>query len=274
MIMKLDSADIYYEKFGEGIPLICLHGYHIDNKSLSIPVEKLIKDDSTFCRIYPDLPGMGKTKLKERVDSTDELFKIILQFIDKITKGGEFAVAGYSYGGYLARALVKVRRDQLKGIFLLCPVIVPDHAARLLPEFRVVTEDREFLSSLPKEQRDFFTASAVIQTERVYKRVKEEIMEPFKLAARDMMKNLQHDAYAFEEPIDNLNLHFDGPVQFLAGRQDSVVGYEDISSIFEDYPNGEMTVLNGAGHNLQIEREKAFTRIFRNWMKRVLFYCG
>jgi len=98
-------------------------------------------------------------------------------------------------------------------------------------------------------------------------------MEPFELADREMLKNLQREAYAFEEPIDNLGLYYNGPVQFLAGRQDSVVGYEDISSIFEDYPNGEMTILNGAGHNLQIEREKAFTRIFRNWLKRVLIYC-
>jgi pimeloyl-ACP methyl ester carboxylesterase len=274
MKMKLESADIYYEQYGEGIPLIFLHGYHVDNRCLSIPVENLIQKGNKFKRIYPDLPGMGKTILNERVDSTEELFAILLQFIDKITDGGQFAVAGYSYGAYLARALVKYRTDRIKGLFLLCPVIIPDQAARILPEFRVITEDREFISTLPKEERMFFTSSAVVQTERVYRRVKEEIMEPFMLADREMMKNLQHDAYAFEEPVDNLNLFFDGPVQFLAGRQDSVVGYEDISAIFEDYPNGEMTVLNGAGHNLQIEREKAFTRIFRNWMKRVLFFCS
>jgi len=274
MIMKLESAHIYYEQYGEGVPLIFLHGYHIDNKCLSIPVESLIHEGNQFRRIYPDLPGMGRTILKERVDSTDELFRIILQFIDQITDNGEFAVAGYSYGGYLARALVKARQDRIKGMFLLCPVVIPEQAGRLIPDFRVITEDKEFLSTLNKEDRDFFSHSAVIQTERVYKRVKEEIMEPFKLADREMLKNLQHDAYSFEDPIDNLNIFFDGPVQFLAGRQDSIVGYEDITSIFEDYPNGEMTVLNGAGHNLQIEREKAFTRIFRNWMKRVLFYCS
>ena len=274
MKMTLENADIYYEQYGGGIPLIFLHGYHIDNRCFSIPVESILSGDKQFCRIYPDLPGMGKTILKERVDSTDELFKIMLQFIDKITNGEDFAVAGYSYGGYLTRALLKARPGKVKGIFLLCPVIIPDHAARLLPEFRVITEDREFLNSLPKDDREFFTTSAVVQTERVYNRIKKEIMEPFKLADRDMMKNLQHDAYGFEKPIDNLDIFFNGSVQFLAGKQDSVVGYEDIAAIFEDYPNSEMTVLNGAGHNLQIEREKAFTRIFHNWLKRVLLYCS
>lgn len=89
-----------------------------------------------------------------------------------------------------------------------------------------------------------------------------------------MLKNLQRHAYAFEDPIDNLDLFFEGPVPFLIGRQDSVVGYEDITSVFEDYPNGEMTVLNGAGHNLIIEREKAFNRIFHNGMKRVMVYTS
>ncbi len=274
MIMNLESADIYYEQYGKGIPIIFLHGYHIDHKCLSIPVESIITDEKKFSRIYPDLPGMGKTILKERIDSTDELFRIMLQFIDKITDGGDFAVAGYSYGGYLARALVKAYPDRIKGMFLLCPVIIPNQAARLKPDFRIIKEDKKFLETLSKGDRDFFADSAVIQTKEIYKRMKTEIMEPFEMADRDMMKNLQHDAYGFEEPIDNLGITFDGPVQFLAGRQDSVVGYEDISTIFEDYPNSEMTVLNGAGHNLQIEREKAFSRIFQNWTKRVLFYCS
>jgi pimeloyl-ACP methyl ester carboxylesterase len=274
MILNLESADIYYEQFGEGIPLIFLHGYHIDHTCLSIPVESLIQDQKQFSRIYPDLPGMGKTMLKKRIDSTDELYAVLLQFIDKISGGGDFAIAGYSYGAYLARALVKSRPDKIKGLFLLCPVIFPEKASRLVPQFRVVEKDQDFLETLPENERNFFSGTAVIQTERVFNRLKKEIMEPFHLADREMLKNLQRNAYPFKEPVDNLSLSFKGPVQFLAGRQDSVVGYEDISSIFEDYPNGEMTVLNGAGHNLQIERDKAFTRIFRNWMKRVLFYCS
>ncbi|MDA3811359.1 MAG: alpha/beta hydrolase [Spirochaetaceae bacterium] len=270
----MENANIYYEQYGEGIPLIFLHGYHIDGKCFSIPVERFLQEGNHFCRVYPDLPGMGRTTLRERVDTTEKLFNIMLQFIDIVSDYGDFAVVGYSYGGYLARALVKHRKERLKGIFLLCPVIIPDRGGRLLPDFRIVVEDRDFLCTLDEEERTFFTGSAVVQTERVYKRMKKEIIEPFKLADHEMLKDLQKNAYAFEKPIDNLNHFFEGPVQFLAGRQDSVVGYEDILSIFEDYPNGELTILNGAGHNLQIEREKAFSRIFRNWLKRILFYCG
>ncbi len=274
MKLNLENAEIYYEQYGEGMPLIFLHGYHVDNKCLSIPVENSIEEGTQFKRIYPDLPGMGKTILKERVDSTEELYAIVLQFIDTVTCGEPFAVIGYSYGGYLARALVKHRPNQLKGMFLLCPVIIPDHAGRLLPEFRIFKQDQDFISTLSDREREYFTSSAVMQTEEVFRRVKKEILEPFSLADRDMLKNLQRHAYAFEEPIDNLDLFFEGPVQFLAGHQDSIVGYEDITSIFEDYPNGEMTVLNGAGHNLIIEREKAFSRIFHNWMKRVLLFSS
>lgn len=269
MKMDLEKAVIHYEENGRGLPLIFLHGYHIDHKCLSIPVEKITGEEQPFRRIYPDLPGMGRTELRERVDSTEELYAVILEFIDRISGGGPFAAVGYSYGGYLARALARDRGDRLRGLFLVCPVVIPDRTARILPPCRVFQKDEEFISTLEPSDRSFLTEAAVIQTESVYKRLKEEIIEPFELADREMMKNLQRNSYGFDKPVDNLGLNFEGPVQFLAGHQDSVVGYEDIYSIFDDYPNGELTILNRAGHNLQIEREEEFSRIFLNWLEKV-----
>lgn len=274
MKMKLEKAEIFYEQYGTGIPLIFLHGFHIDHKIFSLPLEKILHEQDPFCRIYPDLPGMGKTLLEKRINSTEELFHILLQFVDAVTCGRDFAIASYSYGSYLARGLVKARTDRIKGIFFLCPVIIPEHASRKTEEFRIFSRDNNFLDTLTEKERNIFCRYTIKQTAEVYKRVKKELMEPFKLADKQMLKKLQQDSYPFDEPVDNLNIGFDGPVQFLAGKQDSIVGYKDIFSIFEDYPNGEITILNGAGHSLQIERETAFSRIFRDWMKRVLYHLN
>ncbi|MBN2657746.1 MAG: alpha/beta hydrolase [Spirochaetales bacterium] len=274
MRMELDGADIYYEEFGEGIPLLFLHGYHIDHKCFSCPVEERMGGLDGFRRIYPDLPGMGLTELKRPVDSTEELFSLLMAFIDRITEGKPFALAGYSYGGYVARGVLRARYRKIRGMFLLCPVIVPDRRSRILPDFHVLEKDFDFLESLALEDREIFGESCVIQNEEVFRKFKKEIAEPFLLADRTMLKNLQRQAYAFEEPVDNLNLNFEGPVHFLAGRQDSIVGYEDIYSIFNDYPKGELSVLNGAGHNLQIEREEEFGRLLKQWAEKVRAFRG
>lgn len=272
MKLELDGAVIYYESYGEGMPLLFLHGYHIDHKCLSIPIEERMGGIEGFKRIYPDLPGMGLTELQRPVDSTEELFSLLLAFIDIMTEGQPFAIAGYSYGGYLARGVVKARKNLVRGIFLLCPVIIPDRKSRILPDFRILKRDMDFIESLSLDDSDVFCESCVIQTEEVYKRFKKEIIEPFLLADRRMMKNLQRQAYAFEKPVDNLNLNFPGPVLFLAGHQDAVVGYEDIYSIFNDYPNAELSVLNSAGHNLQIEREDEFSRQLKSWSEKVKIF--
>jgi len=268
--METDRAKVYYEEYGEGIPLVFLHGYHIDHKCLSVPIEERAGGLEGFRRIYPDLPGMGLTELKEPVSTTEELFAIILPFIDRITDGKPFAVAGYSYGGYLARGVVKVRTKKVLGMLLVCPVIFPERTSRIVPDFVVQEQDVEFIQKLSPEDREFFTESCVIQTETVYNKFRKEIAEPFALADRKMLKNLQRQAYSFEKPVDKTNMDFDGPSLFLAGRQDSVVGYEDIYSIFNNYSGAELTILNRAGHNLQIEREAEFLRLVEAWSQRVL----
>lgn len=274
MIMKLNDAEIYYESYGEGIPLLFLHGYHLDNKCLSLPIEKLLSLKEGFQRIYPDLPGMGKTVLHKRIESTDQLFDLVLQFIDRISEGRPFAVIGYSYGGYLARGLVRERKDKLLGMFLLCPVSIPDRQSRILPAPKVIVEDDAFLKTLSSDDKEFFEEMAVIQTEETFIRTKEEIIEPFNLADRTLMKNLYRQGYPFSQPVDNLGLKYKGPVQFLAGRQDSVVGYEDIYPLLEDFPNGELSVINRAGHNLAIESPDEFSRYFLRWLGLVEEFAG
>lgn len=275
MKMELADAVIHYEESGKGIPLIFLHGYHIDHKCFYLPVEKRWRGLKGFRRIYPDLPGMGLTQLNRPVSSTEKLFSLLIQFIDRITDRKPFALAGYSYGGYLARGVLKHRSHLVLGMFLLCPVVIPERKSRILPEMTVLEKDSDLISGLSEDERGFFTESAVIQTREVYMRMKEEIFEPLKLADRKMMKDLKRQAYGFESPIDNIQINYSGPVSFLAGRQDFIVGYEDIYGIYNDYDHGELIILDKAGHNLQIERADEFKRVFLLWIERVkVYYSG
>lgn len=274
MFMNLENAAVHYEERGTGIPLIFIHGYHIDHKCFFLPVEKFLGNSAVFRRIYPDLPGMGRTRLKEPVSSTDEISDILIDFIDRIASGGPFAVATYSYGGYLARALLRERREKLLGFFHLCPVIIPDRKKRMLPEFHVFQRDEEFFDSLSDEKQEFFTESVVFQNRETYERLEKEIWEPLQLADRKMLKNLQRSAYGFARPVDHLKDVFEGPVQFLAGKQDSVVGYEDILSIFGDYPAGELSVIDRAGHNLMIDQPGKFEGYFKRWLGKVADYSS
>ena len=40
--------------------------------------------------------------------------------------------------------------------------------------------------------------------------------------------------------------------------------------VLENYPRAAFAVLDGAGHNLQIEKDQVFTALVRDWLNRVL----
>lgn len=58
------------------------------------------------------------------------------------------------------------------------------------------------------------------------------------------------------------------PVLLLAGRQDIVVGYQDLLETIEEYPRATFAVLDMAGHNLQIEQPELFQSLVEEWMIR------
>lgn len=67
-------------------------------------------------------------------------------------------------------------------------------------------------------------------------------------------------------------LHYEKPVLLLGGRQDTCVGYQDLLNLIEDYPRATVSILDAAGHNLQIEQPELFSELVKNWIKRVKFY--
>lgn len=65
-----------------------------------------------------------------------------------------------------------------------------------------------------------------------------------------------------------MNELFEKPTLFVLGKQDSCVGYKDAWSIIDNYPRATISVLDCAGHNLQIEQEKLFGTLVNDWLKR------
>jgi alpha-beta hydrolase superfamily lysophospholipase len=59
------------------------------------------------------------------------------------------------------------------------------------------------------------------------------------------------------------------PTAIMAGRQDASTGYRDTWSLLEHYPRASFTVLDRAGHNLQIEQPGLFAAITADWLDRV-----
>ncbi len=269
MECQLEDISVHYEIHGEGHPLISLHGFSPDHRLMTGCMEPIFKQRSGWQRIYPDLPGMGKTPGKAWITSSDQMLDIVLEFIDQVIPGQCFVLAGESYGGYLARGIIYRKPELVDGLLLICPLIVPDQAKRSAPPHVALVEDPALLSSLKPSEREEFESFAVVQSQRIWERTRDEVIAGLNVANEDFLSRLQAHGYPLSFDVDAASAPFEKPTLILTGRQDASVGYRDAWEILENYPRGTFAVLDRAGHNLQIEQETLFNALVNEWLDRV-----
>jgi len=274
MECKLKDITVYYEEYGEGKPVVMLHGYYPDHRLMTGCMEPLFGNRPGYRRIYPDLPGMGRTRGEAWINNSDRMLDVVHDFIDTVIPSQKFLLAGESYGGYLSRGVIYHRADQVDGLLLLCPAIIAERSKRNLPSETVIARDEIFLSSLSKEDAEEFKSMCVVQNEEIWQRYNKEILSGVRIADGAFLEKLRSEGYPFSFDVDALRNKFEKPVLFLLGRQDASVGYKDALDISDDYPRGTFAVLDRAGHNLQLEQAGLFNCLVNEWLDRVEEYSA
>ncbi len=269
MKCRLPNSEVYYEAFGEGRPIVSLHGFTLDHRSMIGSLEPIFEGRDGWKRIYLDLPGHGQTSGPEWIRNSDDMLQVVIDFIDNVIPDANFAIAGLSYGGYLARGLVHRRPRQVLGLLLIVPRIIGPSENRIRPEKTVLAKDDEFLGSLGKQEREDFAEVAVIQTKNLWPRYGEEIVAAVRIADTKFLERLQPGDTDFSFDVDSLSIKFGGPTLILVGRQDHWVGYQDAWRILEKYPRATFAVLDRAGHALQLEQTDLFDALVSEWLDRV-----
>ncbi|WP_313800810.1 alpha/beta hydrolase [Cytobacillus sp.] len=263
---KVEQAEIFYEDIGEGVPIIMIHGFSLDHRLMTGCMEPVFSKREGWRRIYIDLPGMGLTKNYNEISSSDDMLNAVLQFIETIIPGQEYLVAGESYGGYIARGLIRKQQELILGAAFICPLIIPLVKDRTVEKHRIMKTDEKFITQLSKEELEDFKSNNVVLDEYTWLRYNQEILSGGKIGDEKLLKVVK-DNYGFSFEIDQGN--FDKPSVFFLGRQDSSVGYKDALDLINKYPRGTFTVLDKAGHNLQIEQPQVFTILVEEWLDRI-----
>ncbi|EMS69821.1 alpha/beta fold hydrolase [Ruminiclostridium cellobioparum] len=268
MECQLRDISVYYEEYGEGRPIIMIHGYTIDHRMMVGCMEPILNTIQGYKRIYLDLPGMGRTKGEQWITSSDKMLEVVLQFIEKVIPGQRYLLAGESYGGYLARGVAYHQANNIDGLFLLCPVVKERDNNRTLPQKTVLVRNKSLLGGLSKEEAEGFEEMSVVQSMEILERYKSEILSGVNMADMGFLEKLRENYYfSFEAGL--IDHKYEKPALFILGRQDSCVGYKDAWDILEKYPRATFAVLDRAGHNLQFEQVDLFEAMVKEWLFRI-----
>lgn len=265
----VNKANIYYEIIGTGTPIVMLHGYSPDHQLMKGCMEPVFAEIEDWKRIYIDLPGMGKTSNYEKINNSDEMLEAVIELIHSLIPNERYLLVGESYGGYLVRGIMREHHEQILGAAFICPLIIPDKESRTVPPQSIVSADKEFLSTLTKQELEDFSSHLVVLDEENCHRYTNEVLAGIKNADVEFLEKIQ-ESYCFSFPVDEIS--FAKPSLFLLGKQDSIVGYKDAFAILDKFPRAAFAILDKAGHNLQIEQAGLFNSLMSEWLERVVEY--
>jgi pimeloyl-ACP methyl ester carboxylesterase len=262
--MQCDIGDVamYYETYGSGRPMVMLPGRPSDHRVMERFMEPVFAQREGWLRIYPDLPGTGRTPSVDRLATHDAMLEAVLAFIDKVIPGQHFVLAGLSYGGYLARGVVYHRAASMDGLMLCVPQVKADPAEAQLPPRTIIVEDPTIAAELGP-----ISNLMVVQSPREAEAVRELLAE-VRIADHPFNDRLEESG-PFSFDVDTPPTPFGAPTLIVTARQDDLCGYRDAWDLLDNYPRATFAVLDRAGHFVNIEQDALCQALMREWLDRV-----
>lgn len=254
MQCQVDDVAVHYVEHGDGMPVLVLHGAGVDHREAQACFDPALGAHGGLRRIYPDLPGMGRTAAPAALRSADDVLDVLIGFIERVVGGERVLLAGHSAGAYCAQGFTARQPDRVAGLALVCPLLaglrdVPPHQP-------VVTAD-----NLGDEG---FRSYFVVQTRAMLERYERFVAPAAALADGAAMGRIG-ERWELTTPDGPA---YTGPVLLVAGRQDSTVGYAAAADLLDQYPRASLSVLDGAGHALPHEQPELLAGLLAEWLAR------
>jgi pimeloyl-ACP methyl ester carboxylesterase len=251
------DVPVHYVVHGEGSAVLALHGAGVDHREVMACLDPVLDAFTGYRRIYPDLPGMGRTPAPERIRGADDVLEVLLAFIDGVIGDQPLLVAGHSAGGYYAQAIAGQRPAQVVGLALLCPLLAGIHD---VPEHEVTLSSGDIGDA---EFRDYFT----VQTAKTLDRYERYVEPAARLADETALARIGERWELTTRPREGVPYRC--PTLLVTGRQDAAVGYSRAWEMLERYPRATFAVLDGAGHALPHEQPELLRALVTEWLDRV-----
>jgi len=257
------TTHLYYEVKGEGQPFI------IYNTSTQGYFEAIFETRPGYKRIYIDPPGIGESGSDDWIMNADDCLQVVLEAIDRLVKKQKFLVAGFSYFGYQARGIALKRKESIKGMILICPVIIPEFIDRNRTIFELSYIDSSFINNLDKDDKET-VSSLVIQNRLSFETVKKYSRNEVKMNA-EFWQKIKTNNYAFSFDPDEKISSFNKPVLVFVGLQDNIVGFKDAVKLFDNYHRLSFVALDYASHDLPFEQNIIFSNHVSHWLDQLKF---
>ncbi len=249
------TEKLFYLIIGDGIPLICLHGYALDHTiwlKMSDELDKQIKI------ILPDLRGHGKSPEPPGKYSMRNMAGDILQMMDSLYLDNAY-IAGHSMGGYIALALAAHYPERVKGLALVASHAFADTQekknSRLLDIERVKqSSPADVLSEMPgklsrKPEVAEYCKSLIYKT------------------SRNGVMGVLAGMAERQDSIDILNSMRNAKM-LIAGTDDQLIPLDTSKEMASKIKGLQLIEIKNAGHMPMMEKPQDTAKAITNFLNK------
>lgn len=250
---------IRYSIYGDGFPLIFLHGF---NESSEIWVSILPKLSKHYQCIFIDLPGFGKSPLPAHL-TLNYMAAGVHRIIEELSLRHP-AIIGHSMGGYVLLELVNLYPQLFSGAGLFHSTAFADSDEKRLNRLKTL----EFLNKNPVTTfLNLFVEGLFAPFNLNSRMVKEAEKIVHKVSKETVIAGISAmlDRYDRSELLKNVKM----PWLFISGEHDQLIPMKP-QSLQASYCNMALfEILNHSGHLGMIEEPDRSADIIISFMELV-----
>jgi pimeloyl-ACP methyl ester carboxylesterase len=263
-----------YKSFGEGTPILFVHGWELNNDYDIADFEPIFAHAPGYRRTYIDLPGMGASPADASIVDLQSMYDKIVAFIDQHISPSKFLLVGSSAGGYIARALATHFEPQLLGVHLKVPLIEPQNSRRDLDIAKIIVEDEGAVRQALEGQSQSL-GQILVQTPAYIRsllvKMTATVFPADAMADHEVLDLIRNDQkrYSLELIEKRREVVINKPSLIITGRHDDVTGYRDALRLLDVYPRATFVALDRGVHLLPIDEGDLVQSLVLDWLTRV-----
>lgn len=258
MLTTLGNHKISYESSGDGIPLVMMHAFPLNQSMFHAQREAL----SGVARLLTfDVPGVGDSAAASV--TIDDIADIAAALLDA-QKVERAVVGGVSMGGYAAFAFARRHPGRLRGLILANTRAVADTAE--------AKQGRRDMAAVAREQGAAEIASRMLPkllgetTRRERPAVVDRVRAIAESVPGETIARLL-DALANRADSTELLPRIQVPALVIAGEQDPIAPPQEASQWAARIPNARFVAISSAGHLPNLETPEAFNTAVREFVE-------
>ena len=256
--LPYEGGDVLWRSFGDGPPLVLLHGGHGSWMHWARNIAELAGDHQV---LVPDMPSFGESSDLPEPATLEHLVQALADSLEEVPGlDGPIDLVGFSFGGLVAAHLAAT------------PGLV--HRLALLGTAGHGTPRRQTL-----EMKNWRTASPGVEQTAAFANnlralmlYNETSVDPLALLIQELScKATRFHSRQFSRPasVAATLARYPGPLLLMWGDQDVTAFPETLAhSLAEPRANCEWCLIPRAGHWVQFEKPFETNHILRGWFAR------